>query len=414
MKKISKLSYLLLLLGFSAQSICAQEYADYMNAVEKQNATYLAERYNVSIAEAQTAAARVFNDPTLSVEYGNNQDWSLQMGQTVDVGLSYLFNLGNVRRARINVARSEEEITRAVLDDWFRNLKADATIAWVHAQEARALKEIKRSSYESMIKVADNDSIRASLGDGSLIDARQSRVESKALYAEYLAADAEYANALQTLSLYAGGLAFQDVPEEDILLALPSSSAQDMVELALENRADLRSAELSRTLSERNLALVKASRAPEFELSLGYSYNKEVRNEIAPAPTFHGLSIGVSIPLKFSRLNKGERLAAERTAQQAEAAYEAAKQQIVSEVQQALVSWRSATKVAQECSATMLEDATSILENRRIAYLQGDSSLLDYLMAVRVYNDTAEQCIAAKAGLVTATAELLRDRKSVV
>ncbi|MBQ6746060.1 MAG: TolC family protein [Bacteroidaceae bacterium] len=408
MKKISKLSYLLLLLGFSAQSICAQEYADYMNAVEKQNATYLAERYNVSIAEAQTAAARVFNDPTLSVEYGNNQDWSLQMGQTVDVGLSYLFNLGNVRRARINVARSEEEITRAVLDDWFRNLKADATIAWVHAQEARALKEIKRSSYESMIKVADNDSIRASLGDGSLIDARQSRVESKALYAEYLAADAEYANALQTLSLYAGGLAFQDVPEEDILLALPSSSAQDMVELALENRADLRSAELSRTLSERNLALVKASRAPEFELSLGYSYNKEVRNEIAPAPTFHGLSIGVSIPLKFSRLNKGERLAAERTAQQAEAAYEAAKQQIVSEVQQALVSWRSATKVAQECSATMLEDATSILENRRIAYLQGDSSLLDYLMAVRVYNDTAEQCIAAKAGLVTATAELLR------
>ena len=408
MKKISKLSYLLLLLGFSAQSICAQEYADYMNAVEKQNATYLAERYNVSIAEAQTAAARVFNDPTLSVEYGNNQDWSLQMGQTVDVGLSYLFNLGNVRRARINVARSEEEITRAVLDDWFRNLKADATIAWVHAQEARALKEIKRSSYESMIKVADNDSIRASLGDGSLIDARQSRVESKALYAEYLAADAEYANALQTLSLYAGGLAFQDVPEEDILLALPSSSAQDMVELALENRADLRSAELSRTLSERNLALVKASRAPEFELSLGYSYNKEVRNEIAPAPTFHGLSIGVSIPLKFSRLNKGERLAAERTAQQAEAAYEAAKQQIVSEVHQALVSWRSATKVAQECSATMLEDATSILENRRIAYLQGDSSLLDYLMAVRVYNDTAEQCIAAKAGLVTATAELLR------
>ena len=408
MKKISKLSFVLLILSCCAQTIVAQEYSDYMNAVERQNATYLAERYNVSIAEAQTAAARVFNDPTLSVEYGNNQDWSLQMGQSVEVGLSYLFNLGNVRRARINVARSEEDITRAVLDDWFRNLKADATIAWVHAQEARTLKEIKRSSYESMIKVADNDSIRASLGDGSLIDARQSRIESKALYAEYLAADAEYANALQTLSLYAGGLAFQDVPEEDILLALPSSSAQDMVELALENRADLRSAELSRTLSERNLALVKASRAPEFELSLGYSYNKEVRNEIAPAPTFHGLSIGVSIPLKFSRLNKGERLAAERTAQQAEAAYEAAKQQIVSEVQQALVSWRSATKVAQECSATMLEDATSILENRRIAYLQGDSSLLDYLMAVRVYNDTAEQCIAAKAGLVTATAELLR------
>lgn len=64
--------------------------------------------------------------------------------------------------------------------------------------------------------------------------------------------------------------------------------------------------------------------------------------------------------------------------------------------------------VAQECSATMLDDATSILENRRIAYMQGDSSLLDFLMSVRVYNDTAEQCIEAKAGLATATTELLR------
>lgn len=33
---------------------------------------------------------------------------------------------------------------------------------------------------------------------------------------------------------------------------------------------------------------------------------------------------------------------------------------------------------------------------------------LDYLMAVRVYNDTAEQCIAARTGLAAAAAELIR------
>ena len=408
MKKIFKLAFALTILLISTQTIRAQEFPEYMNAVEQKNAAYLAERYQIGIAEALKAAAGVFNDPTLSLEYGNNQDWSLQMGQSVEAGLSYSINLRNVRRARIKVAQSEEDITRAAIDDWFRNLKADATIAWVHAQESRALMEIKRSSYESMQKVADSDSTRASVGDGSLVDARQSRIEARALYAEYLAAEAEYSNALQALSLYAGGLTFQEVSEEEIPLALPSCPPLQMVELALENRADLRAAELSRTLSERNLALVKASRAMEFELNTGYSYNTEVRNEIAPAPKFHGLTVGVAVPLKFSRLNRGERLAAERTAQQAKAAYEAAQQQIVSEVQQALVSWQSATKVAQECSASMLEDATSILENRRTAYMQGDSSLLDYLMSVRVYNDTAEQCIAAKAGLTTAAAELLR------
>ena len=408
MKTTSKLSYALTLLFMGVQLAGAQDYHEYMDAVERQNAAYLAERFQIDIAQANTAAASVFNDPVLSIGYGNNQDWSLQMGQSVETGISYSFSLGNVRRARINVARSEEEITRAAIDDWLRNLKADATIAWINAQEAGALAEVKRSSYESMRKVADSDSTKAALGDGSRIDAKQSRIESRALYADYLAAEADYENALQELSLYAGGLQIREVSKDDILLPIPSSSPDELVELALDNRADLRTAELSRTLSKRNQALVNASRAPEIELNAGYSYNTEVRNEIAPAPKFHGLSVGVAFPLKFSRYNKGERQAAEMAVQQAETAYEAAQQQIISEVKQAWVSWQSARKVAKECSASMLEDAGSILESRRTAYLQGDSSLLDYLMAVRVYNDTAEQCLAARSGLATATAELLR------
>lgn len=404
MKKLFSLYAVLLL----CVPLAAQDFNDYLKAVEQHNAAYTAERYSVDIAEALTAAARVFNDPTLSVEYGNNQDWSLQMGQSVDAGLSYAFSLGNVRRARIRVARSEEEITRAALDDWFCQLKAEATLAWLRAQEARSLLEVRRSSWEGMQQVAESDSLRAVLGDGSPVDARQSRIEARALRGEYLSAEAEYANALNTLSLYAGGMLFPEVPDDEIIPALPQGDIQEMLAIALEHRADLRAAELSRTLSERNLALVKASRAPEIELSAGYSYNTEVRNEIAPAPQFHGLSVGVAIPLKFSRLNRGERLAAERSVLQAEAAYEAAQQQIVSEVQQALVSWQAARRVAQECSGTMLQDAASILESRRTAYLQGDSSLLDYLMAVRVYNDTAEQCIAARTGLSAAAAGLVR------
>ena len=408
MKKISSLLPALLCLMCSGAVLHAQDYTAYMKAVEQRNAAYLAERYNVDVAEAMTTAARVFNDPSLSVAYGNNQDWSLQMGQSVETELSYGFSLGNVRRARINVARSEEDITRAAVEDWFRNLKADATLAWLSAQEARSILEVKRSSYEGMRQVAASDSLKAVLGDGSQVDARQSRIEAQALHAECLSAEADYVNALDELSLYAGGMRFRDIPDADVAVSLPALPAQELLDLALEHRADLRAAELSRTLSERNLALVKASRAPEIELNAGYSYNTEVRNEIAPAPQFHGLSVGVAVPLKFSRLNRGERLAAERSVLQAEAAYEAARQQIVSEVRQALVSWESATRVAQECSDSMLEDAANILASRRTAYLQGDSSLLDYLMAVRVYNDTAEQCISAKAGLAAAAAELVR------
>ena len=408
MKKISSLLLSLAVCAALLPRLHAQGFAEYIQSVEQHNAAWLAEKYNLDIAMAQTEAARVFNDPELSVSYGNNQDWSLQMGQSVEAELSYNFSLGNVRKARMGVARSEEDITRALLDDWFRNLKADATIAWVEALQARSMLELKRSSYQSMLSVAQADSLRAAMGDLGRVDAMQSRLEAQAMRAEMLSAEADYRNALSTLSLYAGGMQFAQMQEDNYPASIPGLSCREMVDYAVAHRADLLAAEQSRTLSQRNLALVKAMRAPEIGLNAGYSYNTEVRNEIAPAPAFNGLSVGLSIPLKFSSLNKGERRAAERAVQQADAAYEAAVRQIETDVLQAYATWQAAVQIAEECSGQMMEESASILESRRLSYLRGDSSLLDYLLSVRVYNDTAQQCIEARTGLATAAANLVR------
>ena len=80
---------------------------------------------------------------------------------------------------------------------------------------------------------------------------------------------------------------------------------------------------------------------------------------------------------------------------------------IEAEVRIAWASYQAALKAAEECSDGMLADAAEILESRKKAYRQGESSLLDYLLAVRVYNDTAESCIGAKAALFSSWAELL-------
>ena len=103
-----------------------------------------------------------------------------------------------------------------------------------------------------------------------------------------------------------------------------------------------------------------------------------------------------------------ERRAAERAVQQADAAYEAAVRQIETDVLQAYATWQAAVQIAEECSGQMMEESASILESRRLSYLRGDSSLLDYLLSVRVYNDTAQQCIEARTGLATAAANLFR------
>ena len=224
---------------------------------------------------------------------------------------------------------------------------------------------------------------------------------------ELLQAEAEYSNSLTTLSLLAGGMPFHDISVDGISYPLTERPVDELVAIAQDNRADLRAAYLSKSLSQKNLALVKAQRSPDLGLNVGYSYNTEVRNEIAPAPLFRGVTVGVSIPLKFSSANKGERVAAEKAVLQADAAYEAALRQIEAEVKTEYYSYNAALKASRHCSDETLADASEILESRKAAYSQGDSSLLDYLLAVRVYNDTAEACIDAKAAVLSSWARLL-------
>ena len=385
----------------------AQTFDSFMSAVERYNSGYLAEKYNIDIAEANAEAARVFNDPEVSVEYGDNQDRVLMMGRTLEVGLSYNFSLGNVRKARINVAKSEEELTKSLVSDYFRNLRLEAMSAWARAWEAREILALKTSTAESMRSLASSDSLRAAAGEIGKTDAKQSSIEARALRGDMLGARADYSNALTYLSALSGGMAFKDITADGLGISPVNVPVDALVEMALDRRADLKAAVISKTLSERNLALAKAELAPEIGLNAGYSYNKEVRNEIAPAPKFNGVTVGVSIPLKFSSMNKGTRRAAEMAVSQADAAYDEACRQIEAEVRMAWASYQAALETAKECSDSMLADAADILESRKKAYLQGESSLLDYLLATRVYNDTAEACIGAKSALFTSWSELL-------
>ena len=384
----------------------AQTLESFLSEVERSNAAYIAEKYNVEIAEAQAIAAKVFNDPEFTAEYSDNQDRTLMMGRAVDLGLSYNFNLANARKARIAVAKEEAEITKALLEDYFRTLRYEAIEAWSNAWLTHSILSLKRSTSESMNAIAISDSLKAALGEIGRVDALESSIESKAMKGDLIQAEAEYSNALTTLSYLAGGMVIQDIPE-NIATPVKEYPIEFLVALAQDNRADIRAAYLSKSLSEKNLALVKAQRAPDLGVNMGYSYNTEVRNEIAPAPMFRGVTVGVSIPLKFSSANKGERVAAEKAVLQAEAAYEAALKQIEAEVKMAYSSYRAAVKTYENDSEETLAQARTIMDSSKTAYTKGDSSLLDYLLAVQVFNDIAETCIGAKAAVLTKWAELL-------
>ena len=75
-------------------------FTEYLNRVGKSNLGYLAERLNVSIADAETVAQKVLPDPELEFEAGSDN---------FSLGLSYSLELGNKRGNRIRLARSRAE-----------------------------------------------------------------------------------------------------------------------------------------------------------------------------------------------------------------------------------------------------------------------------------------------------------------
>lgn len=398
----------LLLWGAALQ---AQEigYEDFMRQVAERNAGYLAEKYNVEIAVANAQAAKVFNDPELSFGYSNNQDWSMQMGQSYETEISYTMSLGNVRGARMKVSMTEQQIAEKAAADYLCNLKAEAATAYAEAWCAAAKEKIMYDAYSNMLKIAAGDSLRLSAGEVNATDALQSAMEAKRMRNDWLSSVSEARNAFTKLSSYAGGIPVDGV--QDMLPGVTSTagkSLSQLQEIALDNRCDLHIAMLSKQLSENNLKLVRASRSMEISLNAGYSYNTEVRNEIAPAPKFHGFSAGVSVPLKFSSANRGEVNAARAAVLQSEKALAAAELQIRTEVAMAYESYMTAENILDTYESSISEDAKTILENRIFGYKSGDSRLFELLEAQRAYDEVLISFMEAQRDVFISYAELCR------
>ncbi|MEG2066535.1 MAG: TolC family protein, partial [Tannerellaceae bacterium] len=127
MKQYILIASLLCRLSVAAQHVEPLSFTSYLEKVAEGNLEYAAERLNVSISEAGVVASKVFNDPNLSLSYSNNENRSLQMGEGVELELSKTFSFGK-RGANIALARSESELSQALLADYFRNLRAAAAV----------------------------------------------------------------------------------------------------------------------------------------------------------------------------------------------------------------------------------------------------------------------------------------------
>jgi cobalt-zinc-cadmium efflux system outer membrane protein len=392
------------------QEIVPLSYPAFMGRVIEGNLGYAAERINVGVAEAELAAARVFNDPTLSVELADNDDRRMQMGRSVTVELGKTFSPGK-RSARIDLAASQRDLEAALLDDYLHTLRMDATLAYLEALKQAELYGVKREACNNIRLLAEGDSVRFALGKITEVDALQSRLEASVAHNELLEAEAALHNACAALAVWTGSFSRDSIylPEGNLRLEPRLFDADILLQTALDNRADLAAALKNADVARKALKLVRRERAMDFDLTLGYNFNTEVRNEIAPAPPFNGLTLGVAIPLKFSNLNRAAIRAAGWRMEQAGMHHRQAEIEVQSSVMQSLRRYLAFEEQANSYDAGILQEAGTVVKGRIYSYERGETSLLEALNAQRTYNDVRSAYIETLFNCAASLVELERN-----
>jgi len=397
----------------SITSMKAQEkellsFGEYLSLVGSKNLGYASQKYNVSMAEAAIRTANMFPDPQLEMETTNN-GVNQNMGYVYGASLGWTLELGGKRKARVNLARNQSELSKLQLQDFFRNLRADASLGYINALKSKALLEVQQDSYKNMQQLAKSDSIRYRLGTISLVASKQSKLEAASLLNEVYQAESEEQQALTSLSVLLGDSKIMDREVSGDLNAFNRDfSIDDLILQALNERADLLAARQNTEVTRSQISLEKANRVIDLGISAGAERHTEAINEIAPSPTVNAVKMGISIPLKFSnKRNAGVKIA-EMASSQAEIEYKQTEQAIRAEVMQAYQQYVATQKQLRQFHNGMLAEAQTILEGIIYSYKRGESSILEVLNAQRTYNNVRKDYYQVLADNASALIELER------
>lgn len=362
---------------------------NYLASVGIGNLGYAAEKFNINAAQAQIELAKLFPNPILYIGAYNNGQQRLQTGYGASVGITRTIELGGKRQARIDLANSQKELATALLQDFFRNLRADATIDFLQALKEQSTLQVKLNSYQKMKQLAEANQVRFELGSVMEIDAVQSKVEAEMLLNEVIQTDADLRTAMVQLSMWVGRQKGDTLyyPIGNMRNADRTFDLQALIVTAQNNRTDVLAALKNKEVADKSLRLAKANRVMNMDVMLTNMYIARISNYIEPTPSYNMLGGGVNIPLQFSNRYQGQLKQAETQVKQADVQYKSVELQITVEVTQAYNQYIASRKKVEQFDLQLLQQSKKVLDGKIYSYKRGASSLLEVLNAQRTYNE---------------------------
>ncbi|MEQ1948581.1 MAG: TolC family protein [Bryobacteraceae bacterium] len=384
----------------------------------ERNREIQAARVRMTEAQALVRQAGMRPNPTLEMQGGTGRPLATKGEEEFSTGYSQALELGGKRDKRVKVAETSVELARAEVDERGRLLGFDVRSRAIEAlskkEKARVLEKLAQLNEQALrltqARAQEGDIPRL---DVQLLQVEQTRNEAQRTAIEgQLDADLSDLRRLLTLDASAAVTLGNTLPPNAREMAL-----QELRELALRERPDLRIARLLQTQGNAEVTLAQAQARPDVTLSLRYSHKNSAFDQLGLSSTGTPIPIrdrddvvlfGASLPLFTGRRNQGNIDAAAARASATSLRVEHLASTIPLEVETAYKRWRAAKNTLAVFGRGVVEQSERNLEVIRQAYQLGQLRLLDVLNEQRRLTETELAYIDAKTDLARAVVELER------
>jgi len=385
---------ILILIAVAVSGIHAQEkpavskrpitLAEALEIFMRQNLELVAARYDIETADAEKLTARLRPNPQITVGLSDlpvNFSGPFIKEQTYDYGVSRAIELGGKRNKRIDVANANSELARGQFQMAVWQMTNDLKRKFYTVVLNQSLLNLARENQTTFAEIVKHTAELVNAGELSGLDLERVEVEKLKFDTDVANSERDYEVALRDLRFALGGdYRAMDIEVAGTIDYEPYQFSHDeLLEMALSARPDLKAAKLSERAADANIRLQDAQRIPDLTLAGGV--------EQVPSGT-SSYTFGVGIELPVSNRNQGERAKALIEKRKAQNQAQLLTNQVLSDVDKALVAFQMQKRRVDLYRTGVLTKVNDIQNGTQIALKAGESSTLDLLDAIRTRRDT--------------------------
>lgn len=357
----------------------------------RQNPTLLAAQQNLESTRAEEITAGLRQNPVFSLTGSNTTLPANNPSSpyTYTGNVSRLFERGQKRRWRLEGARASTEVTESQYHDLERQIVLAVKQAFTNMVLAKAALQLAENNLTSYRKTVDLSRVRLQAGAISQTDFDRIDLQLAGFESDDSAAQVNLVESSDQLQQLLG--LEQPSRSFDVAGTLHppalNLSLPDLEQKALASRPDYLAAQREILVTEANVKLANAYGTTDPTLA----------GEYERVGIFNSVGFSVSIPLRIFDRNQGEKQVTRFAAQSSRFSEIAARNQVLSDVDQAWAAYQAAQALAQRYNTHYVQESGTILNNLEYGYRHGSYTLLDYLEALHDNRQTDLDALNANA-----------------